>query len=167
MQATNRDDFSIRKKKPMIFIHVRSDLRSDRIEYEHLQCEKRQDHVRADFEIRPHRVSAFTMLKKTRGQSKQQSDNQLNKYFFRNNIFRHFVTFAFNFLSFRILRQVMNFLETSLTSLLQNNLFWFSKSIFWQTKTYHLANQNKLFCFFKAQSSCEITYISSDIITSV
>ena len=62
---------------------------SDRIEYQHLQCEK-----------------------KTRGQSKQQSDNQLNKYFFRNNIFRHFVTIAFNILTFRILRQVTNFLET-------------------------------------------------------
>ena len=48
MQATNRDVFSIREKKPMIFIYVRADLQSDRIEYQHLQCEKRQDHVRSD-----------------------------------------------------------------------------------------------------------------------
>ena len=139
MQATNRDDFSIRKKKPLIFIHVRADLKSDRIEYQHLQCEK------------------------TRGQGKQSESNWTN--IFLNNIFHHFVTIAFNILTFKTLKQVMNFLETSLTSLLQNNLFWFSKSIIWQTKTYHLTNQNKLFCFFKAQSSCEITYISSDIIT--
>ena len=46
MQATNRDDFSIRKKKPLIFIYVRADLKSDRIEHQHLQCEKRQE-VRA------------------------------------------------------------------------------------------------------------------------
>ena len=51
MQATNRDVFSIREKKPMIFIYVRADLQSDRIEYQHLQCEK------------------------TRGQSKQSESN--------------------------------------------------------------------------------------------
>ena len=142
MQATNRDVFSIREKKPMIFIYVRSDLKSDRTEYLHLQCERQE--VRAS-----------------------SCRNPTEQIFFKTTFFRHFVTFAFNFLSFRILRQVMNFFETSLTSLLQNNLFWFPKSIFWQTKTYHLANQNKLFCFFKAQSSCEITYISNDIIYSV
>ena len=42
MQATNRDVFSIREKKPMIFIYVRADLQSDRIEYQHLQCEKQE-----------------------------------------------------------------------------------------------------------------------------
>ena len=40
----------------------------------------------------------------------------------------------------------MNFFVSSLSSLLQNNLFWFAKPIIWHCKTYHLADQNKLFC---------------------
>ena len=40
----------------------------------------------------------------------------------------------------------MNFFMSSLTSLLQFNLFWSSKPIIWHFKTYHFANQNKLFC---------------------
>ena len=43
--------------------------------------------------------------------------------------------------------EVMNFFVSSLTSLLQNKLFWSSKPIFLQCKTYHLANQFNLFCF--------------------
>ena len=32
------------------------------------------------------------------------------------------------------------------TGLKQFNLFWSSKPIIWHCKTYHFANQNKLFC---------------------
>ena len=42
--------------------------------------------------------------------------------------------------------EVMNFFVSSLSSLLQNNLFWFAKPIIWHCKTYHLGDQNKLFC---------------------
>ena len=63
-------------------------------------------------------------------------------YFFAEN-----VTLIFNLLIISLFAKVTNFFVSSLSSLLQNKLFWSSKPISLQCKTYHLANQNNLFCF--------------------
>ena len=60
---------------------------------------------------------------------------------------RENVTSGFNPLITSWFVEVTNFFVSSLTSLLQNKLFWSSKPISLQCKTYHLADQNNLFCF--------------------
>ena len=49
--------------------------------------------------------------------------------FLENDIFLYFVTLIVNALLFNMLSEVMNIFVTSLTSLLQNKLFWSSKCL--------------------------------------